>query len=82
MIDKIKQFLPVLMAFFIMIGYLLLVYQNKAPVDGFIALAMYTIKKVLDIHEDNQPTQNGGTKDEIKITSSGPAIVDADPGKS
>ena len=43
----------------ITLTYIYLVVVKIASPEGFIVLAGYVIKKVLDIAEDNQPTQGG-----------------------
>jgi hypothetical protein len=39
-------------------GYIWLVFDGKASIEGFLVLAMYVIKKKLDLKEE----QNGGVK--------------------
>lgn len=67
MADEIKKFstedfkdiLQVMLTGILCVGYLGLVWFGKASVEGFIGLATYTIKKVLDM--ENEKQQNGGT---------------------
>jgi hypothetical protein len=57
-LDQIKIILQILITLVISVGYVVLVFRGKAQVEGFVLLAMYVIKKLLDIVE----LQNGGAK--------------------
>ena len=58
-VEDFKDILQVLLTGVLCLGYLGLVWNGKASVEGFIALATYTIKKVLDM--ENEKQTNGGT---------------------
>lgn len=60
--DKVQIFITIT----IVAMYLYLVGTGKAEVEGFIAIAVYVIKKALDLMEENQKT-NGGKNE--KVTS-------------
>lgn len=51
---KPKELLQLLLTASIAGGYIYLVVKGKANVEGFIVLAVYTIKKFLDIVEEKE----------------------------
>lgn len=53
---NLKEILQLILTAIIAFGYVFLVYKGKANVEGFIVLAIYVIKKFLDIIEK----ENGG----------------------
>ena len=55
--ELLKSAAQVAITLGIVAGYLYLVFKGKANIEGFAVLAMYVIKKFLDIVE-----QNGGGK--------------------
>ena len=57
-IAEIKSILQVLITVAIVAGYIYLVIKGKASVEGYIVLAMYVIKKFLDIVEINNNKPN------------------------
>ena len=54
--QNLKEILQLALTAIIAFGYVFLVYKGKANVEGFIVLAVYVIKKFLDIVEK----ENGG----------------------
>lgn len=58
-VEDFKDILQVFLTGILCVGYLALVWYGKASVEGFIGLAMYTIKKVLDMENDKQNGGNG-----------------------
>lgn len=57
-VEEFKDILQVVLTVILCVGYLGLVWFGKASVEGFIAIATYTIKKVMDMENDKQT--NGG----------------------
>lgn len=53
--QSLKEILQLALTAIIAFGYVYLVAKGKANVEGFIVLAMYVIKKFLDIVENGQP---------------------------
>ena len=51
--QNLQEILQLLLTAIIAFGYVYLVCKGKANVEGFIVLAIYVIKKFLDIVEQN-----------------------------
>ena len=53
--QNLKEILQLALTAIIAFGYVYLVAKGKANVEGFIVLAIYVIKKFLDMIENGQP---------------------------